>query len=227
MGEWLVFFTLSHVQLLRNHLNLPLYNESSFWRGARSYQPSPVGHDRCSHDRLIGIKHSLQGSARDLNYPVQNNNNAEPRKLSRQMAQTLYEIDSKPLNYSAQCQGSYSSSDTDSQDQSRIPKYNSQILGTSTRSLIQQVSYYYTSSIKKLKNSRSLIMFSIPISQWNDVIIIGSSSNDDVLASKDWYEGHIRRVNFENLSFTKNHNSKIRLNSRISPWISQIQKCKP
>ena len=55
------------------------------------------------------------------------------------MAQTLYEIDSKPLNYSAQCQGSYSSSDTDSQDQSRIPKYNSQILGTSTRSLIQQV----------------------------------------------------------------------------------------
>ena len=128
------------MQLLRNHLNLPLYNESSFWRGARSYQPSPVGHDRCSHDRLIGIKHSLQGSARDLNYPVQNNNNAEPRKLSRQMAQTLYEIDSKPLNYSAQCQGSYSSSDTDSQDQSRIPKYNSQILGTSTRSLIQQVS---------------------------------------------------------------------------------------
>ena len=127
--------------MLRNHLNLPLYNESSFWRGARSYQPSPVGHDRCSHDRsLIGIKHSLQGSARDLNYPVQNNNNAEPRKLSRQMAQTLYEIDSKPLNYSAQCQGSYSSSDTDSQDQSRIPKYNSQILGTSTRSLIQQVS---------------------------------------------------------------------------------------
>ena len=142
MGKWylVVFFAYFNVWLLRNHLNLPLYNESSFWRGARSYQPSPVGHDRCSHDRLIGIKHSLQGSTRDLNYPVQNNNNAEPRKLSRQMAQTLYEIDSKPLNYSAQCQGSYSSSDTDSQDQSRIPKYNSQILGTSTRSLIQQVS---------------------------------------------------------------------------------------
>ena len=147
MGEWhidshLLKSGIFYIQLLRNHLNLPLYNESSFWRGARSYQPSPVGHDRCSHDRsLIGIKHSLQGSARDLNYPVQNNShNAEPRKLSRQMAQTLYEIDSKPLNYSAQCQGSYSSSDTDSQDQSRIPKYNSQILGTSTRSLIQQVS---------------------------------------------------------------------------------------
>ena len=150
MGKWylVVFFAYFNLWLLRNHLNLPLYNESSFWRGARSYQPSPVGHDRCSHDRLIGIKHSLQGSTRDLNYPVQNNNNAEPRKLSRQMAQTLYEIDSKPLNYSAQCQGSYSSSDTDSQDQSRIPKYNSQILGTSTRSLIQQVS-------KKLRSPMS------------------------------------------------------------------------
>lgn len=138
-----------------NHLNLPLYNESSFWRGARSYQPSPVGHDRCSRDRLIGIKHSLQGSERDLNYPVQKNNNAEPRKLSRQMAKTLYEIDSKPLNYSAQCQGSYSSSDTDSQDQSRIPKYNSQILGTSTRSLIQQV--YFEEGLDQLGHDEDLI----------------------------------------------------------------------
>ena len=37
---------------------------------------------------------------------------------------------------------SYSSSDSES-SQSRVPKYNSIVIGNSTRSLIQQVSFYH------------------------------------------------------------------------------------
>ena len=142
-----------------NHLNLPLYDESSFWRGARSMNVSPI-EIRGSLNRLhslstnstnrhstggslIAVKHALRhGSAANLSTrPMRHTHHHHPiRSQSPLRYECLHDVTQNDSNL--QQGNSCSSSDTESQDRSKIPRYNSQILGTSTRSLIQQVSIF-------------------------------------------------------------------------------------
>ena len=165
----------SRALLFSNHLDLPMYDESSFWRGARSHNISPIDHRESVRQsrRLIGMKHSLRGSALNVGLARVSNEcvnirgathssrSARERDCqatsSHEMIpqhdtlrnRVLYDVNTNyEPTHQQNYQASYSSSDTDSQDpQGRIPKYNSQVLGTSTRSLIQQVldPHYYSS----------------------------------------------------------------------------------
>ena len=136
---------------------MPLYDESSFWRGARSMNVSPI-EIRGSLNRLhslstnstnrhstggslIAVKHALRhGSAANLSTrPMRHTHHHHPiRSQSPLRYECLHDVTQNDSNL--QQANSCSSSDTESQDRSKIPRYNSQILGTSTRSLIQQVS---------------------------------------------------------------------------------------
>ena len=155
--------------MFSNHLNLPLYDESSFWRGARSMNVSPI-EIRGSLNRLhslstnstnrhstggslISVKHALRhGSAVNLSnsrapmhrhthhhHPIRSQS---PLRYECRHETVTHQDDSVSRHNDLQPGNSCSSSDTESQDRSKIPRYNSQVLGTSTRSLIQQVTTY-------------------------------------------------------------------------------------
>ena len=138
-------------------MNLPLYDESSFWRGARSSNVSPI-ELRGSLNRLhslstnstnrhstggnfVSVKHAF-GSAVNLSRPIRHTHHHHPIRSQNPLRYETTQDDAS-LHTEIDQGNSCSSSDTESQDRSKIPRYNSQILGTSTRSLIQQVNILY------------------------------------------------------------------------------------
>ena len=152
--------------MFSNHLNLPLYDESSFWRGARSMNVSPIEirgslnrvhslstnstNRHTTSGSLLSVKHALRhGSALNLsNARAPQHRHTHHHHPIRSQSPLRYECrhetvthqDDSSRHNELQPVNSCSSSDTESQDRSKIPRYNSQVLGTSTRSLIQQVS---------------------------------------------------------------------------------------